>query len=117
LIAKTLATAGTEDCNKVYTPALPEPTGADIYGYPFVEDWAYASITGMLMYLAANTRPDIAYAVHQAARHTHYPRASHALAVKRILRCLQGTKDRGTVFRPDNFMKVDCYVDADFAGL
>jgi hypothetical protein len=28
----------------------------------------------MLMYLAANTRPDIAYAVHQAARHTHAPR-------------------------------------------
>jgi hypothetical protein len=117
LIAKTLSAAGMEDCNKVYTPALPEPTGADLYGDPFVEDWAYASIIGMRMYLAANTRPDIVYAVHQAARHTHYPRASHALAVKRILCYLQGTKDCGTIFRPDKSMKVDCYVDADFDGL
>jgi hypothetical protein len=69
------------------------------------------------MYLAANRRPDIAYAVHQATHHTHYPRASHALAVKRIIRYLQGTKDCGTIFRPDNSMKVDCYVDADFSGL
>jgi hypothetical protein len=119
LIAKTLAAAaaGMEDCSKVYTPDLPEPTGADLYGDPFVEDWAYASIIGMLMYLAANTRPDIAYAVHQADRHAHYRRASNALAVKRILRYLQGTKDSGTIFRPDNSMKVDCYVDADFAGI
>jgi hypothetical protein len=117
LIAKTLAATGMEDCNKVYTPALPEPKGADLYGDPFVEDWAYASIIGMLMYLAANTRSDIVYAVHQAARHTHYPRASHALAVKRILRYLQGIKDRGTIFRPDNSMEVDCYVNTDFAGI
>jgi hypothetical protein len=87
-----------KDCNKVYTPALPEPTGADIYDDPFVEDWACASIIGMLMDLAANKRTDIAYAVHQVAHHTHYPRASHALAVKRILRYLQGTKDHGTIF-------------------
>jgi hypothetical protein len=43
------------------------------------------------MYLAANTRPDIAYAVHQAARYTHDPRASHAVAIKRILRYIKGT--------------------------
>jgi hypothetical protein len=71
----------------------------------------------MLMYLAANTRSDIAYAVHQADRHTHHPRASHALAVKRILRYLQGTKEGGTIFKPDKSWKVDCYVDSDFAGL
>jgi hypothetical protein len=69
------------------------------------------------MYLSANTQPDIAYAIHQAAHHTQYPRASHALAVKLILRYLQGTKDHGTIFRPDNSMKVDGYVDADFAGI
>jgi hypothetical protein len=117
LIAKSLAAAGMEDFNKVYTPALLELTGADLYGYPFVEDWAYASIIGMLMYLAANMRPDIVYAVHQAARHTHYRRASHSHTFKRILCYLQGTNNRGNIFRPDNSMKVDCYVDANFAGL
>jgi hypothetical protein len=84
--------AGMNTCNKVYTPALPIPVGAGLHGDPFDESWEYASIIGMLMYLAVNTQPDIAYAVHQAARHTHHPRASHALAVKRILHYLQGTK-------------------------
>jgi hypothetical protein len=86
-------------------------------GAPFIEDWEYASIVGMLMYLAANTRPDIAYAVHQAARYTHNPRASHAVAIKRILRYIKGTKDKGIYFTPDGTEKIDCYVDSDFAGL
>jgi hypothetical protein len=69
------------------------------------------------MYLVANTRPDIAYAVYQAARYTHDPRASHAVAIKRILRYIKGTKDKGIYFTPDGTEKIDCYVDSDFAGL
>jgi hypothetical protein len=68
------------------------------------------------MYLAANTRPDIVYAVHQAARHTHAPRASHSVVIK-ILRCLKGTRTKGIYFKTDDSDQVDCYVDADFAGL
>jgi phage-related protein len=56
---------------------------------------------GMLMYLAENTRPDIVYAVHQAARYTHDSRASHAVAIKRIMRYIKGTKDKGIYFKPD----------------
>jgi hypothetical protein len=70
----------------------------------------------MLMFLSANTRPDIAFAVHQAAHFSHSPRASHAFAVKRILRYLQKTNDKGFYLRPNSTLSVDCYVDADFAG-
>jgi len=42
-------------------------------------------IVEMLLGLAANTRPDIAYSVHQAARLSHDPKNCHALAIKRIL--------------------------------
>jgi hypothetical protein len=56
-------------------------------------------------------------AVHQAARHTHAPRGSHAVAVKLILRYLKGTKYKGLYFKPNSTDQVDCYVDADFAGL
>jgi hypothetical protein len=49
-----------------------------------------ASIVVMLMYLAASTRPDVVYAVHQAARYTHDPRASHAVDIKSILRYIKG---------------------------
>jgi hypothetical protein len=73
LILKVIDAAGMNTCNKVSTPALPLPVGSDLNGDPFDESWEYASIIGMMMYLAANTRPDIAYAVHQAARHIHHP--------------------------------------------
>jgi hypothetical protein len=77
---------GIRITKRCLTPASTTPVGSDVDGAPFIEDWEYASIVGMLMYLAANTRPYIAYAVHQAARYTHDPRASHAVAIKRILR-------------------------------
>jgi hypothetical protein len=77
------------------TPASTTPAGSDVDGAPFKEDWEYAYLVGMLMYLEANTRPDIEYAVHQAARYTHDPKASHAVAIKRILRYIKGNKDNG----------------------
>ena len=70
------------DCNGVDTPSTTTPSGIDFDGDPFTETWQYNSIIGMLMYLSANTRPDIAYAVHQAARFSHAPRHSHAIAVR-----------------------------------
>jgi hypothetical protein len=72
----------------------------------------------MLMYLESNTRPDIAYAVHQAARYSNNgTRDSHALAVKRILQYLKGTSDKGIIFKPNKSKNIDCHVDSDFAGL
>ena len=105
------------DCNGVDTPSTTTPSGIDFDGDPFTETWQYNSIIGMLMYLSANTRPDIAYAVHQAARFSHAPRHSHAIAVRRFLRYLQKTKTMGLLLKPTNTQRVDCYVDADFAGL
>jgi hypothetical protein len=69
------------------------------------------------MYLSANSRPDITYAVHSVARFSHSPRASHAMAVKKILRYLKKTKDKGLTLEPKAEHTVDCYVDADFGGL
>ena len=37
------------------TPTTGAPVGADSDGLDFEEDWEYASIVGMLMYLATNT--------------------------------------------------------------
>ncbi len=55
------------DCN----PNTTQHLGLDVNGKKMEESWEYASIIGMLMYLANNTRPDIAYAVHACARLTH----------------------------------------------
>ena len=116
LIAKVLSTAGMSDCNGVSTPTGNTPDGSDANGAPFSETWQYRTVIGMLMYLAANTRPDIAFSVHQAARFSHAPRQSHAIAVKRILRYLKETHDKGLIMAPTDDQRVDCYVDADFAG-
>jgi hypothetical protein len=117
MIDKVLKAEGLEDCNRCVTLACTTLVGSDSDGPAFREDWEYASIVGMLMYLADNTRPDIAYAVHQAARHTYIPRASHYVAIKRILRYLKGTRTKGIYFKPDDSDRFDYYVDADFAGL
>jgi hypothetical protein len=81
------------------------------------EAWNYRSIIGMLLYLSTNTRPDIAFAVSQAARFSNNPKQSHATAVKTIVRYLLGTKDKGTVVTPTGKLDLKLYVDADFAGL
>jgi hypothetical protein len=57
--------------------------------------------------------------VSQCAHYTHAPRRSHERALERIGQYLKGTKDRGLILEPtkDNNLKIDAYVDADFAGM
>ena len=117
LIDKVLAATKFQDCNGVDTPSTTTALGADMDGTSFQEAWDYRSVIGMLMYLSSNTRPDISYAVHQAARFSHAPKNSHAMAVKRILRYLKKTRDKGLVLSPGDKLSVDCYVDSDFGGL
>jgi hypothetical protein len=99
------------------TPAESRALGADLEGSPCQESYNYASVVGILMYLSNTTRPDLAFAVHQCARFTHCPKRSHELALKRIGRYLVGTADKGMLMKPDKTLDIDCFVDADFAGL
>jgi hypothetical protein len=117
LIQKILKLLGMENTNPKKTPASSIPLGTDADGDPFDEDWNYASAIGMMLYLTSNSRPEIQFSVHQCARFTHSPRKSHAEAVKRIARYLAGTSDKGLTFSPGEDLKLDCYVDADYAGL
>lgn len=112
-----LKETGMTDCNAKPTPACTTPLGADVNGPRCQQKWEYATVIGMLMYLTSNSRPDIQYAVHQCACFTHNPRASHEQAILRICHYLKGTQDKGLVFKPDAALALDCYVDADFAGL
>jgi hypothetical protein len=106
-----------ENCNGCDTPAARTPIHVDQDGPAFNESWQYDLANGMMMYLANNTRPDIAYAVHQAARFTHHPRQSYAVGVKKVAWYLKQTKLEGIFMSPQDSLHVDCYVDADFAGL
>jgi hypothetical protein len=117
LIDKVLRTVGLDASSRKKTPASSTPLGTDADGDPFTESWQYSSVVGMLLYVSSNSRPDIQFAVHQCARFTHCPKKSHGEAVKRICRYLQGTREKGLIFNLKAEMRLDCYVDADFAGL
>ena len=53
------------------------------------------SAIGSLLYLTGCTRPDISMAVHQVAKFSNNPKASHDAAVKRISKYLLSLKIRG----------------------
>lgn len=67
LTDKILLVTGMTDCNGYNTPASLDPLHTNSNGSPFSEEWSYATVIGMLTYLSGNTRPNIAYAVPQAA--------------------------------------------------
>ena len=117
LIKKILETTKMQDCKPQYTPARREGLGMDPEGEDFKEEWAMASINGMLLYLATNTRPDISFAVSQTSRFNHNPKHSHAVAIKRIIRYLKATADKGLVFKLTGGLDINHFVDSDFGGL
>jgi hypothetical protein len=53
----------------------------------------YQSMIGSLMYGIAATRPDIAYAIGVLSRYSHDPSNEQMVALKRVFRYLNGTKD------------------------
>jgi hypothetical protein len=100
----------------VATPAEKAALGRDVDGSPASGQVNYASVIGMLLYLS-HSRPDIAFATHQCTRYAFAPKQSHEDALKCIGRYLKGTLDKGLILCPSDDLKIDCYPDADFAGL
>ena len=119
LINKILNTANLSG-DKVKTHATP---AADIlHKFPDSSEvppdeapFDYRSLIGQLNYLAATTRPDITFAVHQCAKFCSNPKLQHFAAAKRIARCLHGTRDKGLILNKTDTL-IECFADADFAG-
>lgn len=117
LTDKVIKYLGLHNATAKDTPTAADPLGTDEDGDTFDKEWSYPAAVGMLLYLSSNTRPDIQFAVHQCARFSHDPKRSHAQAIKRIARYLVGTNTKGILFKPDLNKGLDCYVDANYAGL
>jgi histone deacetylase 1/2 len=106
-----------KDANIKKTPALAkEVLHKDENGPDRKQSWAYRSVIGMLGYLNSISRPDCLYSTHQCARFSANPKLMHERALKRIVRYLKGTKDKGIILKPQSDKGIECYVDADFAG-
>jgi hypothetical protein len=77
-------------------------------------EFPYLSAIGALMYLANNTRPDIAFAVNLLARHNSAPMKRHWVGIKNIFRYLNGTKDLGHFYKRSNDPSLIGYTDAGY---
>ena len=117
LIKKIIDCTGMSCCNPKNSPTTQQALGSDPDGKDMTDPWNYRSVIGMLLYLSGKTRPDIQFAVSQVARFSHSPKQSHANAVKQIIQYLKGTADEGFIFKQPDSIRLDMYVDADFAGL
>lgn len=117
LIEQVIKDIGLDDFSKGRDTPADSILYADVDGPARQETWNYRSVIGKLNYIANNTRPDISMAVHQCARFCNNPKALHELAVKRIIRYLHATKDKGMILKPTTDVTLNMFVDADFAGM
>jgi hypothetical protein len=84
---------------------------------PFDDTYNYRSVLGKLMYLSSNTHCELSFAIHQCASFSINQRKQHGTALKRIGIYLLGTIDKGTIVRLTDELILNCYADADFAGM
>ena len=83
----------------------------------WVKTFPYREIIDALLYLAVNTRPDIAQAVGMLARHSHAPFYNACLSVCHVLSYLSGTAHLGIVYtQTGEGLDLHAYSDADWAG-
>ena len=116
LIDRIMKESGLEEANPKDVPAvkplLQKSTQASKLSK---EPFHCKSIVGMLSYMCG-TRPDMCMATHQVSRFSNAPKATHFNAVKRIVKYLVGTKNKGLLLKPNKSKGIECFVDADFAG-
>lgn len=120
-ISSVLKRFGMNDCNAVATPLdLSQKLTLEICpqteeAKKEMEKIPYMEAIGSLLYAAQNTRPDISFAVNLLSRFSQNPGKAHWLAVKRVMRYLKGTVNKGIVFQKSAQSLVG-YCDADWAG-
>lgn len=107
--------AGMADCKPCTAPVDLKSKLSDDDGKQVTNAMEYQSLAWALQYLTF-TRPNITYAVQQLCLFMHDPREPHLVALRRVIRYLQGTKHMGLQLLKQQSMKLTAYTDADWAG-
>ncbi|KAL8161139.1 hypothetical protein V2J09_012628 [Rumex salicifolius] len=81
---------------------------------PLPSPTEYRTLVGSLQYLNL-TRLDLAYSINKLAQFMQAPTSSHWTALKRLLRYLDGTRDRGIPISASSPLSFHAYFDADWA--
>ncbi|KAJ0455580.1 putative RNA-directed DNA polymerase [Helianthus annuus] len=114
-ILDLLAETGMIDCKPASTPMIANQKLFMEKDGKLTDKERYQRIVGKLIYLS-HTRPDIAYAVGVVSQFMHQPQVAHMEAIWRIIRYLKGTPGHGVLFQPNEYLKIQAYTDADWAG-
>ncbi|GAU42845.1 hypothetical protein TSUD_387380 [Trifolium subterraneum] len=105
-------------CNPAVTPIEVNPRLELDDTSENVNSTLYRQMVGSLRYLC-NSRPDLSFAVGAVSRFVESPKQSHMVAVKRILRYVQGTMEFGVLF-PNNISnsvnRLEGFSDSDWCG-
>ena len=103
-------------------PANPSLDLRHVSGEETVVDVPFREIVGSLLWIANQTRPDIANAVRAIERFSRDPKLIHYKAAQKILGYLNATSDLGLTLRRDSDLgsvqvefDLETYVDADYA--
>ncbi len=109
-----LARFGMEKSRDVNTPM--EKPGSTSESSPAAEDVPYRQAIGSLMYLIIGSRPNLTFAVGKLSQHSESPSHENWIAVKRVFRYINGTKDFGILYNGNKSLRTTGYADADWGG-
>lgn len=112
-ISSLLKKFALENAKEFDTPLANSKLAADIGGKD--SNYDYQQIIGCLMYLAVNTRPDIAFAASYLSQFNTKCGKTHWLAAKRVLQYLKRTIDYSIIYRKTG-KPLEGYTDADWAN-
>ncbi|UYV83708.1 hypothetical protein LAZ67_23002187 [Cordylochernes scorpioides] len=114
-VQQILQKYGMENCKEVPTPGSKEINLDNHIEDDNCDQHTYQEALGMLMFLAVNTRPDIAYITSKLSQYSRQPKQMHWTAIKRVMRYLRGTIDLGVKFERGKTGILKSYADASWS--
>lgn len=100
------------DCNQKISKDFCPKTECD---KQYMSKVPYMEAIGCLLFASNVTRPDICYIVNVLSRYCDNPGKGHWEAVKRVMRYLKGTLDKGITYT-NGCQELTGYCDADWAS-
>ena len=104
-----------ESCKEVATPLAQNEKISKKDGEKLEKHSTYRSLVGSLLYLTT-TRPDLMFLAGLLSRFMSSPSNVHIGVAKRVLKYVKGTTNLGIWYLKTEGVKLDGYVDSDWAG-
>lgn len=109
-----LKSIGMHNCKPCLTPCARKVSSTENSSNLLADPLEYRRIVGSLQYLTF-TRPEIFFSVNKACQNLHSPTEGDLVAVKRILRYLQGSPMLRLSFKAGS-LNLQAFCDSDWAG-